>query len=188
MRTLFIDDEPEASDTVEQPTAADLQRRRWLLRLIGVYFIGMALFLQWWAPATTLRCEAPASGAASCVVSDHMLLGLVETGTATLSGVRGARMVPRPIPSKRYLDRYHVVLQMAGGPQRDMTSSSGFYAADQLARTIDERLRAGAAFEASIGFTVWDWERPFLLVMIANGAWMAVLGQLGYRRSRATQP
>ena len=156
---------------------------------MGVYWIAAGLLVQWFLPTTTLTCRQHASPTASCIVSDRMLLGLVPTGTEPVADLRGVRVVMQPdIRRRPERSSYRVVLDTAAGEHR-MTWSWSYEAAAALAATINERLRTGAPFEASLGFAFFDWSfRAFGLLAIAAGATFGAAGLSGLRRAQSAAP
>jgi hypothetical protein len=176
--------EREQSDVaaVEQGGPASGPRRFRSYVFMGVYWIAAGLLFQWFLPTTTLTCRQHASPTASCSVSDRMLLGLVPTGTEQIAGLRGARIVVQPdIRRRPDRIRYRVVLDTAAAGHQ-MTWSMSLETAYALVSTINERLRTGAPFEASLGFAFWDWSfRAVALLAIAVGATFAALGVSGLR-------
>jgi hypothetical protein len=189
MRTLRIDEARDPPTTEARRPEPTPEQRRQGNRVFAVYSIVLGLGLQWFLPTTTLRCQSRSTTTAACVVDERMLLGLVPKTTADVAGVRGARtVVHKGFRPNQEGHTYRVVLDTTAGEQ-EITWSKSFETAYDLATSINEGLRAGAPFEASLGFAFFDWAyRAFALFALAAGAVFAWMGLAGYRRSSATQP
>jgi hypothetical protein len=182
---LFSSDrEPRAIEAGDDDPAPD-RHTCLTMAVTGPCFVAAGLLLQWYLSTATLVCGPRAPEGAACVVHHHMLLGLVPTGTEPLSGVTSARYEVWKHIRKNRSSTFRVILQTAGGEYR-LASTRGLEAAHGLAGTITQRLKAGAAFEASLGFAFYDWAlRTAGLLGMAAGAGLAARGLHGLRRAAA---
>ncbi len=158
-----------------------------LLLLIGVWMVGIGIFIQVMSPAPTLACGRESPTATSCVVTRSILFGLIPIGREHIAGVRGARSVEQIGASRGRTRSYHVMLDTAAG-ERHVGASFDVYAAIELVHSINQKLAAGAPFEASFGFAFLDWAlRSFGLVASLAGVGTALTGLIALRRERAAQ-
>jgi hypothetical protein len=182
----MFNSERDASDVIQDESKDRTARwpRSKLFLFIGVWMVGIGIFIQVMAAAPTLTCRKESAAATSCVVTRSILFRLVPIGSEHIPGVRGARSVEQRGTRRSRTRSYHVMLDTAAG-ECHVGSSYDVYAAIELVHSINQKLAAGAPIDASFGFAFLDWTlRTFGLIASLGGVGPALAGLIALRRGQ----